>query len=75
MTTDGLAPAAEDRSSETPEAASALTVAGTRDSVRGSTHDAWHWPRLLKRLNEAGYVISRKPELIGKGKSKPRPYV
>jgi len=37
--------------------------------------DVWALPRIVKALNDAGYVVIKKPALIDKGIAKPRPYV
>lgn len=36
---------------------------------------AWRWEALVRELDEAGFVIIRKPSLVDVGKAKPRPYV
>lgn len=44
-------------------------------SVGAAGWNAWRWEKLVRDLDQAGYIIMRKPRLMEKGKPKPRPYV
>lgn len=35
-----------------------------------TSHEKWWWNRLLKLLDDAGYRLVKKPELMDKGKTK-----
>lgn len=38
----------------------------------GESREQWEWGELLARLDQAGYAIVRKPELLDKGLPSPR---